>query len=354
MARPRIALVVYDVYGEAGLERVVLETLRRTHQQIDWIVVSRSLTPDLRGFVEWRPARAPDRPYRLKAATFAAVATAQLARRRYDVLHLHGALLTKRADVATVHFLRDAFYTAIGADRSSVTRAHVALENAVLARARVLAAPSSFMEGLLRERFPAAEIVLTPNGVDAERFRPDAGARAALRGELGVPEGRIVGLFVGNAWTQKGLRIAVEAVSRVDADVELWVAGRGDPDRYRAPRVRFVGVRPDAERLYAAADVFVFPSAYETFPLSLLEAAASGLPSIVTRIGGVAEVVGDGEAGIVVQREPDAVAEALATLAADPARRVAVGAAARRRASEFTWERSTEAVLGLYERLLAG
>src|ERR687891_1884777 len=249
MTRPRVAVVAYDVHGEAGLERVVLETLRRTRDRIDWVAVSRSLAPELRGAVDWRPAPAPERPYRLKAMAFAATAWAQVARAGCDLVHVHGALLPNRADVATVHFLRDAFYAAIGADRTAVTRAHVALENAVLARARVLAAPSSFMEGLLRERFPAAEIVLTPNGVDAERFRPDAGARAALRGGLGVPEGRIVGLFVGNAWTQKGLRIAIEAVSRVDADVELWVAGRGDPDRYRAPRVRFVGVRPNAERL---------------------------------------------------------------------------------------------------------
>ena len=90
-------------------------------------------------------------------------------------------------------------------------------------------------------------------------------------------------LFVGGEWKGKGLGYALEAIGAAP-DWHLIVVGRGDVPRYRrraevvAPgRVSFVGEQQDTTPYYAAADAFILPSAYEAFPISLLEAASSGL-----------------------------------------------------------------------------
>jgi glycosyltransferase involved in cell wall biosynthesis len=353
---PRVAVVAYDVYGEAGAERVVLETVRRTQGRVDWVAVADRVAPEARGLMAWRRAPAAPRPFALRLASFAASASARLAQGGVDLVHATGPLLPRRVDLVTVHFLRAAFYESIGAGSALGTRAHLALERRFLGSARMLAAVSEAGRRELERRFPGRPVVLVPNGVDASRFGPSAAARTRVRTELGVPEDRPVALFVGNAWTRKGLPLAIEALGRLDA--ELWVVGLGDPARYQpaaraaGSSVRFLGVRTDVEQVYAAADVLVLPSAYETFLLTAFEAGASGLPVVATAVGGVEELVGDGEAGAIVARDPDAVATGLRPFLADPELRRRAGAVARERASAFTWERSVEALLSAYDELL--
>ena len=168
-----------------------------------------------------------------------------------------------------------------------------------------------------------------------------------------------VALFVGGDWHGKGLALATAAVARTPA-VRLLVVGRGDERRFRAlarrlgveSRVTFAGPRADTERYYAASDVYLLASWYETFSLAAHEAAAAGLPIVAAPVSGVDELVGDGEAGLIVDRDVGELAAALAMLAADPERRSRLGAAARERAARYTWERSTDAVLAVYRTLL--
>jgi glycosyltransferase involved in cell wall biosynthesis len=96
----------------------------------------------------------------------------------------------------------------------------------------------------------------------------------------------------------------------------------------------------------------VLPSAYETFSIACFEAAACGLPLVIPRLSGAGALVGDDEAGIIVNREAASIANALVRLACDPARRSALGAEARRRASPYTWEASVAAVTDIYRSRL--
>jgi glycosyltransferase involved in cell wall biosynthesis len=187
-----------------------------------------------------------------------------------------------------------------------------------------------------------------------------------LRSSEQVEDDVTVALFIGSDWDHKGLAIALDAVARARSTgltkLDLWVVGRGDRARFQieatrlgiADAVRFFGFRRDTERFYQAADVFVFPSAYETFSLVSFEAAASGLPIVSTHLNGVEELLGMSGAGYMVQRRADAFAEALAFLAMNQAERRAKGEVARARATDFTWERSTRSVLALYSELLRG
>jgi len=206
-------------------------------------------------------------------------------------------------------------------------------------------------------------VIVTPNGVDVERFRPDPEARTALRGTEEVGDG-VVALFVGGDWDRKGLRIAIEAVAKVRAsghDLHLWVVGHGDEARFAALAeqfgiasfVRFFGPRPDTQRFYQAADLFVLPSAYETFSLVCFEAAVCGLPLVIPPISGASDIVGSDEGGLLVERSVESVVDALVMLATHPELRTRLGAEARQRASAYTWQRSVESVMDLYETLLA-
>jgi UDP-glucose:(heptosyl)LPS alpha-1,3-glucosyltransferase len=331
---------------------------------VRWTVVSSRLAGELAPLVDWRRAPAPARPFRAKLPLFAATATARAGLRRGRLLHVAGPLLPLRADLVGVHFLRDAFYDAIGAERSRSTRLHVELERRFLSRARALATPSTALRRELERRFPGKPVFLVPNGVDLNRFHPDAAARTLLRREVGTGADTFVALFVGNAYRQKGLVVAIAglaAAARAGVDCELWVVGLGSAERYRDrareggvdDRVRFFGSREDVDRFYQAADAFVLPSVYEVFPLAAMEAAASELPIVATAVGGIDDLVGEGEAGFVVERDAEAVAAALEALVRDPGRRAAMAAAARRRALGYTWERSVESLLEAYRSLAA-
>ncbi|HZO97875.1 MAG TPA: glycosyltransferase family 4 protein [Gaiellaceae bacterium] len=139
---------------------------------------------------------------------------------------------------------------------------------------------------------------------------PELRPREELRRELGI-EGPALA-FAGRLTAQKSLDAGIEAARR--AGVALLVAGDG-PDRAALERLghaRFLGPRPRQAvlELFRAADAALLPSSWENFPHTVVEALAVGTPVIATRTGGVAEVVRDGENGLVVEPGDTAALEA--------------------------------------------
>ena len=184
----------------------------------------------------------------------------------------------------------------------------------------------------------AARIVSIPTGIDLDRFRP--GDRKAARTSLGLPaEAPIVGI-VATLRSWKGHLHLLEAIAGLDRpDVRLVVVGDG-PMRTAlearvaalglAERVTFAGNQREVAPWMQAFDVFCLPSyANEGVPQALAQAMACGLAVVTTPVGSIAELVDDGRTGIIVPpAQPQALAQAIATLLDDPARRAALGAAA--------------------------
>jgi UDP-glucose:(heptosyl)LPS alpha-1,3-glucosyltransferase len=289
-------------------------------------------------------------------------------------LHTTGAIVANRADVSTVHYCHRAAVTQVNGSRASRSSPLYQVNSAVNgvlslageawcyrpARAGRLCAVSSGVATELRDRFPAmADAVRTvPNGVDSTVFRPDPAARRELAGEWGLGERESLAVFVGGDWERKGLGYAVDALALAPG-WNLIVAGNGDPEPHLArarragsdPRLRFLGRVDDMPRVYAAADAFVFPTAYEAFPLVALEAAAAGLPLLVTRVNGVEDLLQDGVSGWFVDRNARDIAARLNELRADPELARQMGAAARASAGQFSWEAMAEGYLSLYDEL---
>lgn len=132
---------------------------------------------------------------------------------------------------------------------------------------------------------------------------PDLAPRGELRESFGMNGATLV--FAGRLSAQKSLELAISAVEAVDG-VSLLIAGEGDErprlEALAGPRVHFLGALPRERvlELFRAADASILSSSWENFPHTIVEALAAGTPVIATDVGGVAEVVRDGENGLLV------------------------------------------------------
>ena len=173
-------------------------------------------------------------------------------------------------------------------------------------------------------RIPAP-IEVIPNGVDLERFRPaSAEERAAARAALGVSDDAFVAVFIGHEFDRKGLPIAMAALEHVPTAILVVVGGTADMIRRASAqaaalgvggRVRFVGADPDPVRYLRASDVFVLPSAYESYGLVVTEALASGVPVVSAPVGVAPDVIVDGENGYLTPANAEEFGRRLAQIA---------------------------------------
>jgi glycosyltransferase involved in cell wall biosynthesis len=191
---------------------------------------------------------------------------------------------------------------------------------------------------------------VVPMAVDVAELAPNPAARTEARRALGLTG--FVALFVGRLSREKGADLAIAALPD---GMTLLIAGDG-PERRAlealakrralsaeanekdAP-VRFFGeVRGARKReLFAAADALIVPSRQDGAPTVILEGLAAGLPMVATTVGGIPELVQDGETALLCAPRPPAIARALSRLAADPALAGALAARARAAASAHDW-----------------
>ena len=218
----------------------------------------------------------------------------------------------------------------------------------------------------LRTHIRREQIMTIPNAIDPDRFWFE-GDRTELRRSLGLPIDRPVAVTVGRLTRQKGYPYLQAALGLIPAEKRPLTLFLGDgPDRHEleskaiamglAHDVRFLGNRSDVPALLAAADLFVLSSLWEGLPLALIEAMASGLPVVVTAVGGNLEVVEDGETGLLVPAADEhALAKAISSLVDNPLRRERMGRAARERFDHrFSLRTLVQAHERLYEELLTG
>jgi glycosyltransferase involved in cell wall biosynthesis len=236
-------------------------------------------------------------------------------------------------------------------------------------RADAVNAVCDFSARALRDLdgFTARPVEVIPNGVELEAYDAPAD-RAALRARLGLAEGTVYVAHVARHHPVKGQATLLHAfaeAARNRPNAELLMAGDG-PLRGKlealaatlkvAGRVQFLGVRRDVPDLLRAADVFTLPSVSEAASLTLLEAMASGLPAVVTDVGGNPELVRHEREGLLVPRgDAAALAAALGRLIDDTDERRRLGEAGRRRArARFRLGDTLDAYGRMYERLCRG
>ena len=190
------------------------------------------------------------------------------------------------------------------------------------------------------------------NGIELDKFQPDAAARTAVRSELGIPENAIVLAHVARVDAMKDHRSFLAAMAMLP-DVSALLVGAGTENLPVAPNLFRLGRRSDMPRLFAAADFVVSSSRFgEGFSNVLAEGMACGLPAIATDVGDAKLIIGD--AGLVVPpQDPPALVAAIRQLAGESASaRVERGSRARARIAEnFTLGHALQCYMELYASL---
>jgi D-inositol-3-phosphate glycosyltransferase len=236
---------------------------------------------------------------------------------------------------------------------------------------RVVALTAIDRQQILRHYETHSPIDVIPGGVDLNRFSPMP--RGQARAALGLAPNQKILLFVGRIQRLKGLEVLVRAFARLgDLDARLLVVG-GQPGTSPESReiarlqhlVAKLGIEDRAgfvgavahEQLplyYAAADVTVMPSSYESFGLVAVESLACGTPVVATRVGGLTSIVHDGETGLLVPwRDAQMFAESLRRVLEDTDLRRRLAANARASVLGYGWDRIADEHLALYEDLRA-
>lgn len=241
---------------------------------------------------------------------------------------------------------------------------HAWMEKFTYPRASQVIVPSQGLARELRIEFPYIEDRLTvlPNPINLPRLqKPEEFDRQAFRHSLGMNDHDLVGLFVAlGQFERKGLPLVMQALATAGMErVKLVVVG-GEADliaRYReqaeklglGKRVNFVGMQSDVRPYLWSSDVFVFPSLYETFSLVTYEAAAAGLPIVVSQLYGVEDLLVDGDNGFLIETTVAGVRDGLQrVLNQSESERYLMGQRARQAASACSEDHFVDAWRAFY------
>jgi UDP-glucose:(heptosyl)LPS alpha-1,3-glucosyltransferase len=204
------------------------------------------------------------------------------------------------------------------------------------------------------------DIVVIPNGIDLEEFNPKNRSLyfEEVRKEYNIPLDYFVLLFIGYEFRRKGLEFVIKAIAKIKNEkIKLIVVGNDNKKPYEKlakdlgvlDKVIFVGQQTKVNKFYAASDIFVFPTFYEAFSHVTLEAIASGLPLLTTKVNGTEELITDGKEGFFINRDADDIAEKIKILIEDRNLYKDMSINARKRAEEYSWDNITNKYLELFK-----
>jgi glycosyltransferase involved in cell wall biosynthesis len=241
----------------------------------------------------------------------------------------------------------------------------------ILSRAEVIISPSEhFIDESKVLRKYRSKTIAIPNGIDISDLDVPY-SKEECRGRLGLDKGEHVILFVGGLSPYKGPDVLIRAMPKIMESLpnsRLVLVGEGTlrekleqetKELGIDQRVQFTGfVKDNLQKamFFHAADVFVLPSvtSQEIFGIVNLEAMAAGVPIVASKIGGIPDVVTDGDTGLLVPpNDPDAIAKAVVTLISDPELGRAMVERGLKRVEAYSWASIAERTEKIYEEAIA-
>lgn len=351
--------------------RYVIELSRRFCRDHDVTVYAGTFWAPLRQMVRCRRLPVPRRPAVARLAGLWIPSFVLPIRKRGGILHNQGAD-APIGNIVTAQFCNKAMMRIAGRDAGFYRRFNyatgVAVEKYCMTKKstkRVIAVSHRVKQEIEQEyAVDPARIVVIHHGVDTDAFRPELKAeyRSAVRVRLGIAHDDFVVLFVGGDYRRKGLTTLLCAVAGLRSPVRVLVVEvQPDPqlrellaNQQLTAFVTFVGSSTEMAPLYAAADCFVLPTHYDTFSLATLEAMSSGLPVVVSRAAGVAEIVDENRDSLILERADDVetLTHYLTRLVEDASLRSQLAIRARETATRHTWDRVATETLAVYHDVL--
>ena len=387
----KIAFITPGVHYQAGPAKATAALVERLCEGHQVSVFSHTIEGIDLSKIKHYKVPAVTRPKFLAYITFLVSSTIMLAilslfrKRDFDIIH--GYVCAFSTDVITFHFcekegLRLEKANIIEVPHKSASQKLKALDHKIYRRlaafveglifshnspkALIVVSQSMKREFLCHYGDAAESIIVIPNGVDLKMFNPANRPlyRDRLRQKRGISRSDLVLMFAGGDWERKGVLYLIEALSLLTRpDVKLLIIGSGDEKLYSQlaelkqvrERIIFVSHSSVLWEYYAASDVFVFPTIYEPFGLVIVEAMASGLPVITSRVAGAADVIIDGVNGLLL-REPSDVndlAAKIELLLSNVELRKTMGERARETVENLSWNQVAQKTIDVYNRILS-
>ena len=371
----KIALAFPGCHRRGGVERIVFECAKFLAGREHEVTVYASEWEANGNAITYEPIRHRAWPAFLRGPSFLRESTRRLRAKGYDVLGTFGcecplggvywAASIHRAWLDRAKSFRARLSAARWKQRfNPVHPVLLKLEKMHLSgnAYRKLIATTPEVKNDLKSYYgvPERDIDLVPSGFSPEEFNPERRAerRDSMRAMLGLAPGHVALLFVANELEREGYRTVLAAMQELKcADLRLIVVGRADVRLVKklaagfglADQVLACGPTDDVAAFHAAGDIFVLPTQYEAFCLSILEALGSGLPVITTKIPGAENAILPGINGYLIE-DPQSgpqLAEAIGLLLNGDSRSI-LAAEAANSVVQYQWP----SVLRQYERIL--
>jgi glycosyltransferase involved in cell wall biosynthesis len=360
----RLQVAIHDLNQQGGQDRSTLEILIRLRKKIPLTIhafsvsepallsSSRLVRPNIRRPVLLKAIYFYLRLFLRGGGLWHATGVSHLRSRVVHLQFIHKAWRAKRTQRENSGFLR-------GLYQEFFELFNIALENLCFREGKTYIAISDSVARDLREQFGIEKnIHVVRHGVDPNLFRPLSGnekANSPVRTRLGIGPGEKMALFVGS-YERKGLETLVRALAllspEIRKDFKLVAVGDGNQAYYSQlaeslgvqKHLLLVSKEKNIVPYFQAADLFVFPTLYEPFGLVILEAMACGLPAIVSRAAGGAELIREGESGLLIEnpRDEKEVARKISSTLQSPGKLSEMAKSARSVAEARSWDRVAE------------
>ena len=297
----------------------------------------------------------------------------------YDYIHSHywlsGLVAGKLSDIwniphtVTFHTLAKTKVRARTGEEEGIIRSESELGIMASATGILVLTEAERLDINRLYKIPLDKIKVIPGGVNTETFYPED--KITSREQINIPN-KLTLLYAGRIEPIKGLDILVDSFNAIQENLDaqlIIVGGSLDGDDVELKRlktyveklgilnkVRFVGSVPQEELryYYSAADIFVFPSHYESFGLVALESMACGTPVVASRVGGIPSFINDAETGYLIpMRCPEPYIDKLEILLSNQDLRENMGDAALSKAKIMNWETTALRLMDYYEGLLS-
>ena len=306
----------------------------------------------------------------LREASFYFFATLLLKRYKFDVT-LAQPTRYNSPDIAEMQFVNKAWTEYKKSERMPLTlqdkiMPRIETSNIKKAKAVIALSESVKNEVVKYHSIEPEKIHVVYSGVDSQTFTPENRQIYSdeIRAKHNLTPDQTVLVFAGNPFERKGLEYVLRAASEIQKNTTLLVLGKYSQAEYNQftkiaeevgvkDKTIFVGLTKDISKYFAASDIFVLPTLYEPFGLVILEAMASGLPVITSKLAGAAELITDGKDGMLLNDPKDVndISEKLNYLINDKVSRENIAKAARATAEKYTWERTAKGMLEVFEKV---
>jgi glycosyltransferase involved in cell wall biosynthesis len=369
--RPRVVLFT-DSFSRGGTEQQFVRFVRGINRnQYDILVACLQRSGPLLSEVESLGVSVVEFPidslYNFRAAKLFAQLVRFLRRERIQIVHtfdfytsIFAVPAARLAGVPVVLASRRELLNLRTPWQQRAIRVACSMATGVVVNSRAVGQDMAGVESGGRSK-----IDILPNCIDLDKFEHNSSIQE-IRRELGLSPTSILIGALGNLRPEKNLEtflMAARSIADAIPSAEFLVIGDGPEgnelkslanDLHLSESVHFLGERPDVPDLLAALDILVMSSYSESFPNAILEAMAAGKPVVATNVGGIPEVVEEGQTGFLVPaRDPEAMSDRILLLCRDSVLRLQMGRVARARVeSNFTVQAVTAKLEGIYVRAL--